>query len=268
MPASPNNPYMLTAGELSIAQNMTIAGAGARTTEVNQQTAAADARVFDVLPGVTATISGLDMIFGKTTRSRRTANLGGNVLNRGTLTLSEDFIELGQTTGGIGGGIANVNGTLAVTHSLIQDNSSFGGGEAGGLYNDASTSARTTVDNSTIVGNTATSGAGGILSACTRCTVSSVAITNSTITGNDGGSASPNAGGLLAGANSTIMALNTIVAANTVSSQATRSNCSGTGTITSLGHNLESDSDCGFHPAATSRTPIRNSSPAVSRRRR
>ena len=57
------------------------------------------------------------------------------------------------------------------------------------------------------------------------------------------------AGGLLAGASSTISALNTIVALNTVSSQATQSNCAGTGTITSLGHNLESGSDCGFQSA-------------------
>ena len=90
----PANTYSLTNGELSIAQNMTIQGAGARTTEIDQQTSAANARIFDVQPGVTATISGLDTIFGKTTSTSTNGNFGGNILNRGTLTLSEDWIEL------------------------------------------------------------------------------------------------------------------------------------------------------------------------------
>jgi hypothetical protein len=241
----PAGTYSLTGGELSVAQNMTIVGAGARTTHVQQQTA--NSRVFDVQPGVTSTISGLDMFFGKTTSTSTNGNFGGDVQNRGTLTLSEDFIELGQTTGGFGGGIANLNGTLIVTHSLIQDNSSFSGGQGGALYNDASgLTARTTIDNSTIVGNTAAAGGGAIFTACTRCSASTVTITSSTIATNDGGTAATNAGGLLAGTGSTISAVNTIVANNTVSSQATPSNCAGAGTITSLGHNLESGSDCGF----------------------
>ena len=191
--AVPAGSYTLTAGELSIAQNMTIVGAGARTTEIAQQTNTANARIFDVQSGVTTTISGLDLIFGKTMSGSTNGNVGGNVLNRGTLTLSEDFIELGQTTGGLGGGVANVNGTLTVTHSLIQDNNSFGGGQAGALYNDGTgvSTATTTIDNSTITGNTAAAGAGAILSACSRCAASTVAITNSTITANDGGTASP-----------------------------------------------------------------------------
>ena len=82
--------------------------------------------------------------------------------------------------------------------------------------------------------------------ACTRGTASTATITNSTIASNDGGTASPNAGGLVAGANSSISVRNTIVASNTVSSGATASNCSGGALITSLGHNLETASDCGF----------------------
>jgi hypothetical protein len=246
----PAGTYSLSAGELSIAQTMTITGAGARTTEIDQQTSAANARIFDVQPGVTATISGLDLIFGKATSTSTNGNFGGNVLNRGALTLSEDWIELGQTTSGSGGGIANVNGTLAVTHSLIQDNSSFSGGQAGGIYNSATGStAKLTVDNTTIVRNTALGGAGGILTSCARCTASTVSITNSTIATNDGGTATTNAGGLVAGAGSTISMLNSIVASNTVSSQATASNCAGGALITSLGHNLETGSDCGFTAA-------------------
>ena len=243
----PAGTYSLTAGELSIAENVTITGAGARTTEIDQQTAAANARVFDVQPGATATISGLDMVFGKATSTSTNGNFGGNVLNRGTLTLSEDWIELGQTTSGSGGGIANVSGVLTITHSLIQDNSSFSGGQAGGIYSATTGStAQLTVDNTTIVGNTALGGGGGILSACTRCTASTVSITDSTVTSNDGGTATTNAGGLVVGTGSVISVLNTIVALNTISSLATQADCAGGGVIDSLGHNLESAADCGF----------------------
>ena len=118
----PAGPYMLTAGELSIAQNMTITGAGARTTEISQQTA--NARVFDVQPGVGATISGLQIAFGSATSSSPVGNFGGNVLNQGTLTLNEDWITNGDTTGGSGAGISNrgSGASLTVTHSLIEDN--------------------------------------------------------------------------------------------------------------------------------------------------
>ena len=136
---------------------------------------------------------------------------------------------------------------MTVTHSLIEDNNSFTGGQAGGIYSATTgATASLTIDNSTIVSNTAATGAGAIQSVCTRCTASTVTITNSTIASNDGGTASPNAGGLVAGANSSISVRNTIVASNTVSSGATASNCSGGALITSLGHNLETASDCGF----------------------
>ena len=52
-------------------------------------------------------------------------------------------------------------------------------------------------------------------------------------------------GGLLAASGSTISALNTIVAANLIAGP-TPSNCSGGALISSLGHNLETASDCGF----------------------
>jgi hypothetical protein len=259
----PANAYTLTAGELSIAQNMTIAGAGARVTEVEQQTSAANARIFDVQPGVTATISGLEMIFGKATSTSAVGNFGGNVLNRGTLTLSEDAIELGETTGGSGAGIANVGGTLTVTHSLLEDNLSFAssgsGGTAGGIDNFANrdTTARLMVDNSTFVNNTAAGGAGAIWSRCTVCAASSTTITNSTIASNDGGTAATNAGGLVVGTGSAISVLNSIVASNTVSSRATLSNCAGGALITSLGHNLETGSDCGFRSTGD----LQNTSP-------
>ena len=254
----PAGTYTLTAGELLIDQNLTITGAGARTTTVEQNPPAGTpvARVFDIQPdpasGVapTVTISGLEILFGKTTSGSTNGNIGGNVLNEGTLTLSEDDIVLGETTGGEGAGVANVGGTLTITHSLLEDNLSFAssgsGGISGGIANVASgaTTATVTVNNSTLAGNTAAAGAGGIGSRCVRCTSSAVTIVNSTIFNNDGGTATTNAGGLIAGTGSSISVENSIIASNTVGSGATASNCAGS--ITSLGHNIETSTDCGF----------------------
>ena len=254
----PAGTYTLTAGELLIDQNMTITGAGARTTTVEQNPPAGTpvARVFDIQPdpasGVapTVTISGLEILFGKTTSGSTNGNIGGNVLNEGTLTLSEDDIVLGETTGGEGAGVANVGGTLTITHSLLEDNLSFAssgsGGISGGIANVASgaTTATVTVNNSTLAGNTAAGGAGGIGSRCVRCTNSTVTVVDSTIFNNDGGTATANAGGLIAGTGSSISVENSIIASNTVGSGATASNCAGS--ITSLGHNIETSTDCGF----------------------
>jgi hypothetical protein len=247
----PATTYNLTAGELSITENMTIVGAGVRTTRIDQQTAAANARVFDVQPGVTATISGLSMSFGKADSTSTGGAVGGDILNQGTLALSEDLIASGQTTGGSGAGISNQRGaTLTVTHSLIENNQSLAsngvGGLAGGIENSTTrfTAAHLMIDNSTIFNNSAAAGGGGVVSDCFGPCSSTATITNSTITSNQGGTAATNAGGLLATAG-TISVLNSILAANTVSS-GTPSNCSGGALITSLGNNIESATDCGF----------------------
>jgi hypothetical protein len=257
--------YMLSAGELLIEQNLTIVGAGARTTTIEQTGAA---RVFDIQrnpnTGIapTVSISGVEMFFGKTTSTSINGNAGGNILNEGNLTLSEDWIHNGQTTGGSGGGIANVGGTLTLTHSLVDANLSFAssglGGTAAGIDNTGAGSAagRLTVDNSTLVNNSADGGAGAIWSRCTRCT-STATITNSTITANDGGTATANAGGIVAASTTTVSVQNSIVASNTVGTGSVFSNCSGATQITSLGHNLETGSDCGF--AATG--DIQNTDP-------
>ena len=102
----PAGTYTLTAGELLIDQNLTINGDGARTTTVEQNPPAGTptARVFDIqrdpASGVapTVSISGLEILFGKASPASPNANAGGNILNEGTLTLSEDEIVLGETT--------------------------------------------------------------------------------------------------------------------------------------------------------------------------
>ena len=221
--------YSLTGGELLINQDLTITGAGARTTDIEHDPSSGTARVFDIqrnpstglAPNVS--ISGVETSFGTTTSS------GGNILNQGNLTLSEVLIDEGQTTGGSGAGIANVGGTLTITRSLLENNFSFsssGGGTAGAIDNTGTGAqiGHLTVDNSTLIDNTAQAGAGAIWSRCTRCT-STASITNSTITVNDGGTLATNGGGILAATTTAVSVQNSIVASNTVDGGATASNC-------------------------------------------
>jgi hypothetical protein len=264
----PAGSYDLTNGALVIQQSLTIAGAGARTTHIFQETqpqagGATAFRVFDILgnpklnPNPNVTISGVDMAFGKADSTN--AFFGGNVRNQATLTLSEDLIEDGSTTSGSGAGISNDGGTLTVTHSLVWNNT--GANDSGGIQNygdDTVGAATLSIDNSTIADNSSSLG-GGVFSWCNgsngecspnNTTNNTTTITNSTIAFNNGGTRSSTGGGLFA-SQGTISVRNSIVASNTVinplSGAQTPSNCGGS--ITSLGDNIETASDCGFTAA-------------------
>ncbi len=267
----PAGSYDLTSGSLVIQQSMTIAGAGARSTSIYQETTTGTNRVFDVQPPrggsiPTVTISGLGVFFGKSDSSN--GFFGGDIRNQVRLTLSHDLIADGATTDGSGGDISNDGGSLTVTHSLVEygvsSNSGGGGGDSGGIQNFGpnpvtGTAGTLNVDNSTITANSAAIG-GAIMSWCGgsggACSASpapragnTTTIMNSTIADNDGGKRTdePNAGGLLSDGGGTISVENSIVAFNTVDtpSAGTASNC-GPSAISSLGHNLETAKDCGF----------------------
>jgi hypothetical protein len=259
--------YPLSNGQLTIGRSVTVAGANARTTQIFQETTSATSRVFDIQvcpPGVaacpststppTVTISGLGIFFGKADSTN--GFFGGNVRNQGNLTLSEDLITDGNTTHGSGAGVSNDGGTLTVTHSLVSNNGLSPAGstnDSGGIQNFGpnpvtGTPGKLVVIDSTIYNNAAAQG-GGIMSWSDSNNATTV--TNSTIVGNDGGARATNGGGLRA-AQGTISVENSIVAGNTVDNPTTgtASNCgtggSSTGAITSLGHNLDSGTDCGF----------------------
>jgi hypothetical protein len=263
----PANSYSLTNGELTIQRSVSIVGAGAREVSIFQQSQVAS-RVFAIqsnprTPRVipTVTISGVSMVFGRATANN--GFFGGDIRNRATLTLSEDEITHGSTEDGSGGGISNEGGTLTLTHSLVTINESTNlptgaGGDSGAIQNYGpneitGTAGKLIVEDSTITNNTAALG-GGIFSWCPESGCSTdgsganntTTIINSTIANNNGGTRSNEGGGLLA-TQGTITVENSIVADNTVSNPAaeTPSNCGGSG-ISSLGHNLESGSDCGF----------------------
>ncbi|WP_165230645.1 right-handed parallel beta-helix repeat-containing protein [Aquisphaera insulae] len=136
-------------------------------------------RVFQVDPGVTASISGLTITGGKT------GGKGGGLINFGTTTLT-DCTLTGNTSGDNGGGLYNNFGTaITLTDCTISGNSaaSDGGGLAGG---DGGT---VTLAGCTISGNSADSDGGGVYikfggtATLTGCTIS-------------GNSAARNGGGL------------------------------------------------------------------------
>lgn len=257
----PANLYLLSNGQLSVTRSMTIAGAGANITSIYQETQSPTSRVFAILGNPTSgftptvTISGLGMFFGKADSTSTPAFFGGDIINQGTLTLSDVVIEDGNTTSGSGAGISNDGGSLTVTHSLVDLNGTAQTNDSGGIQNFGpnpvtNSPASLTVIDSTIANNTSAQG-GGIMS--WSDSGNTATIINSTITGNDGGARSPVGGGLLAADGGTISVQNSIVARNSVDKPAsgTPSNCGGVngGTITSLGHNLDSGTDCGFTSA-------------------
>jgi hypothetical protein len=131
-----------------------------------------------------------------------------------------------------GGGIDN-EGTLTVANSTIVGNGAKAGG--GGMFNFSG--GTLTVTNSTITGNSTPSGGGGITNAGT------LTVTNSTIAGN---SASLSAGGISNETGAAAALVDTIVADNTAPSSPDSS-----GTFTSGGHNLigKKDGSTGFTAA-------------------
>ena len=143
----------------TIAQNVTINGAGASLVTVNGQ---AGGSVFTVDSGVTATLSGLTITGGR-------AAGGGGIDNNGTLTVTNCTIEGNSAdAGGGGGGILNHGGTLTVAGSTFSYGSATGSGGSdtfggGGLSNTDGGSA--TVTDCSFSENSATGGyaAGGAI---------------------------------------------------------------------------------------------------------
>jgi len=217
-------PIRLTTGTLTLSKGVTIDGTG-HTVIVDGNNAVT---VFTLNSGVTAAISGLTIQHGSATgngggiymmfaASLTVTNvtiagntaLSGNgaagiVVDRGTLNVRSSTIA-NNTGGNIGGGIANLGGTVAVTNSTISGNSS---GSAGGINNSGGT---LTVTSSTLAGNTATfsGGAGGILTTGQPFpfpgnTGGVVTLTNTIVATSTGGDLGAFAGGSFTGNNNLI----------------------------------------------------------------
>ena len=159
-------------------------------------------------------------------------NPGGGIWNfgTGTLTLNESIVSGNSSR--IGGGI--FNGSLAIINdSIISGNEAFING-GGGIWN--ANNGTLTLNNSTVSGNSATDlvninnlAGGGIGNEGT------LTINDSTVSANDSGIGP--GGGIFSDSNVDLK--NTIVANNLPAAD-----CEGSGTFTSLGHNLDSDNSC------------------------
>jgi hypothetical protein len=214
-------------GDLDITDELTITGAGARTTSVAGGPTPYDDRIFDNQPGAEATITGLSITGGKVN------GFGGGVANlRGDLTLDEVAVKDNTVSGGYSaGGIYGSEGTLHLTDSTVSGNSATDIGGVGQIGGTAD------ITNSTISGNKATRFSGGVVA-----NGSVINLLNSTIVSNEssrlgGGMTTVQPGAL-------VVMKNTIVAGNSID------NCdiaqfSG-GIINSQGNNISSDDSCPF----------------------
>jgi hypothetical protein len=268
----PAGEYKLTDGELTIYQSVAIVGAGARTTHV----VAVNRRAFHVElpegPVPTVLISGLEISGGEETDDGE--GEGGDIFNDGKLVLVEDWITGGSAASGGGifneAGGASEAGTLAIDRSLVSEN--IGGevgnafGEGGGIESRSfeSENADVAVQDSTIADNKAGVGA-GIFGSGEPGGENKIVIIGSTIAKNEAKTepAATAGAGLLA-RGSDIEVAGSIVAENAgvIGNANTESNCSteASGTIISLGYNLENGFECGF----TSTGDLQGTSPDFS----
>jgi hypothetical protein len=165
-------------GDLDIAKNLTIQGAGAHATVI----VGGGDRIFDVFAPATVTIADLMVRNGEVRAPMGQPSRGGGIRNAGMLTLTrvnvrDNSVSPGQCGDTVvaGGGIAN-DGTLAVTDTAIEGNLVRGcpGGSGGGVDNAGGlTLTRTTVSGNGVSGLSCCRGADEILNSGTLALVES-----------------------------------------------------------------------------------------------
>lgn len=162
-------------GDLDITSNITIFGAGAGQTFIENNVSD---RVFDIVGS-----SPVVVLLSLTVRNGNSSGDGGGLRNGGSLTLNAVAITGNQAIaiGGNGGGVFN-SGTLTLNDSLIYNNLALGGG---GLSNN--NGAFLNLNNSTVSGNIATASSGGGLAAFGTYVISSSTIAFNTAADQGGG---------------------------------------------------------------------------------
>ena len=191
------------------------------------------------------------LILTNSTVSGNTASSVGGIHNYGTVTITNSTVSGNSATaGGQGGGIFN-SGILALVDSTVRDNFASGGGiSGGGIVNQATLS----LTGSTVSGNRANGDGGGIYNQ-----IDTVTVVNSTITNNTAGR-----GGGIFNSFASLTVLSSTVSGNTstdgggvfndrsanfansiIANNAPGGDFGGA-SITSLGHNLDSDGTGGL----------------------
>lgn len=141
--AVPAGDYLLALGNIAIVRDLSVEGAGARTTILR---GSGSARHFSVAAGRAVTLKDLKLTEGR-------ANFGGSIDNDGQLTLVR--VAVAGNRADFAGGI-NSDGRLTLIESAVTGNTA---NSVGGVYSDAQP---IRIENSTISGNTANLLAGGL----------------------------------------------------------------------------------------------------------
>ena len=157
-------------GDLDITEDLIITGAGAGSTTVDGNGAIVDDRIFDVLAGVTATISGMRIENGEG------GNDGGGIRNLGNLTLTN--VTVRDNIGSNGGGIFSegASSVLTLNSTTVTNNT---GGNGGGIYIKEA-GARLTMTGGLITNHTNNGNGGAIGNERGNVTLINVNISNNT----------------------------------------------------------------------------------------
>ncbi len=203
-------------GDFDILRSVTIMGAGAGMTNIEEPNGATEG-VIDIMNGAMVNISGVTIRNGNTSLSGGGIRLGGT---NTSLTLNDSVVTNNRAAGN-GGGIALGTGgeALHINTSTISNNSA--GGSGGGIYEfDATDRALIDLANSFITGNSVSSSqsstfGGGLFASGTATTVT---ITVTTFSNNSAFSTSPGGagqGGGIFNMNGTFSVRNSMVMGNT-----------------------------------------------------
>jgi len=141
-------------GDLDITTNLRIVGAAAAKTTVAQST---NDRVFDILAGNVVFMAGLTIKDG----ALSTGLNGGGIRNAGNLTLVDSAVRDNTSTGG-GAGISSIDGSLAVSNSIVHGNTASAASAGGGIAH-VGLNTTLTLTNVTISDNAASVFGGGAL---------------------------------------------------------------------------------------------------------
>ncbi|HEX4494129.1 MAG TPA: choice-of-anchor Q domain-containing protein [Thermoanaerobaculia bacterium] len=229
----PAGHYVLTLGNITVAQSLTLAGAGARTTIIdgNNTSGGVSGGLFNSTTAITLEFDDMSLINGVASGTGGAISAVGQfvsnpplVFNPVVLTIRRCTIANNKVTAGQGGGVQIQLGTLTIEDSTFSNNSTFPLGGGGILAGTVTGS----IVNSTFTGNSAASfSRGGAM----VLIGGAYTLVNDTITGNSGsgGGGITNFGALTL--------TNTIIAGNV------GGDCFST-TAPVTDHNLDSDNTC------------------------
>lgn len=219
---SPQTIILTSGSEIEINSALTINGPGANLLTIDG--GAGSNRIF-YFSGAVATVRGVTITGGNGIGTASSLNGGAIFANGGTLVLDGVHVTGNSSAGGFGGGAYFFGG---INNQIINStfSANISSGTCGGFVIELTTLA---ITNSTISGNTATTGGAGF---CNNFS-STTTLRNVTIYANTAGAAS---GGGISNSGSTLDLGSTIVAGNTAGTNPDIH--LPTGTITSAGFNL------------------------------